>query len=207
MITVFGAPPTRALRVLWMLEEMGLPYTLRRVDFASRFDDSEFIEASPAGAMPAIVDGDVRMMESGAILEYLGARYGPTPLVPGPDDPSWPAYLSFLHFGESSMLAPLNVAIGTRFYAPEEEKRNWGALFAIDLFVRKAAALVEPLKRHAHVAGDAFTAADISCGFALGVANPMGVEDRLDPVLVDYLGRLRARPAFQAAAAHAQPLS
>ena len=56
MITVFGTPPTRALRVLWMLEEMGLAYEIRLVDFAQRHDDAEFLEASPTGSMPAIRD-------------------------------------------------------------------------------------------------------------------------------------------------------
>jgi glutathione S-transferase len=205
MITVFGAPPSRALRVIWMLEEMGLPYEVRRVDFAKRHEDREFMTASPAGAMPGIVDGDVRMMESVAILEYLGTRYGPTPLVPGPDDPSWPTYLTFLHFGEASLMAPLNVTLGSRFFAPDEDKDNWGARFAVDILIRKSAALADQLKRHPYAAGDAFTAADISCAFPLGVASFLGAADRLDPILIDYLGRLRERPAYQAAAAHAGP--
>src|SRR5215212_10891152 len=106
MITVYGAPPTRALRVLWMLEEMGLPYEVRPVDFAKRLEDAEFMAASPAGSMPAIRDGDVRVFESCAILEYLGATYGPTPLTPTVGDPNYPAYVSFLHFGEGSLSAP-----------------------------------------------------------------------------------------------------
>jgi glutathione S-transferase len=207
MIKVFGAPPSRSLRVIWMLEEMGLPYEIRRVDFASRHEDEEFMAASPAGAMPGIADGDVRMMESVAILEYLGTRYGPTPLVPAADDATWPAYLSFLHFGEASLTAPLNVTLGSRFFAPDEEKDNWGARYAVDILVRKSAALAEQLKRHPYAAGDAFTAADISCAFPIGIASFLGAGDRIDPVLADYLGRLRERPAYQAAAAHAVPLS
>jgi glutathione S-transferase len=203
MIRVYGAPPTRALRIVWMLEEMGLPYEVRQIDFANRFDDPEFIAASPTGSIPGLRDGDVTMMESVAILEYLGTRYGPTPLVPAADDPSWPRYLAFLHFGEASLTAPLNVALGSRFFAPEEEKDNWGARFAVDLFIRKSAALVGSLKRQPYLAGDDFTAADISCGYSLGLASFLGAEERLDPLLVDYLGRLRERPAYKAAAARA----
>ena len=81
--------PTRALRVLWMLEEMGLDYEIHPVDFARRLDDAEFIAASPTGSIPAIRDGDARIMESCAILEYLGAKYGPTPLTPSFGDPSY----------------------------------------------------------------------------------------------------------------------
>ena len=72
MIKVFGAPPSRGVRVLWMLEEMGLPYELRRVDFANRFEDRDFLACSPTGSLPGLEDGEVRMMESAAIIEYLG---------------------------------------------------------------------------------------------------------------------------------------
>jgi glutathione S-transferase len=207
MITVFGTPPTRAMRVIWMLEEMGLPYEVRPVAFEKRLSDAEFLEASPTGSFPGIHDGDVRMMESCAILEYLGAKYGPTPLVPKPSDASYPAYIAYLHFGEASLSAPLNVAIATRFFAPDDQKENWGARFAIDSFVRKSVALLGPLERCPYIAGDTFTAADISCGFAVGIARFLGVEDRLDPKLREYLGRLAQRPAFQRAMSKQQPVS
>ena len=206
MIKVFGTPPTRALRVIWMLEELGLPYEVQSVDFANRFEDRAFMACSPTGALPGIEDGDVRMMESVAIVEYLGTRYGPTPLVPSTDDPRWPAYVSWLHFGEGSLTAPLNVTIGSRFFAPDEEKDNWGGKFAVELFLRKSQALVAPLTRGTWLLGDTFTAADISCGYALGIGTFLQLEERLDPVLRDYLGRLHERPAYQRARAHGQPL-
>ena len=200
MITVYGTPPSRSMRVIWMLEEMGLPYTVQSVDFQNRFDDAEFVEASPTGSFPGIRDGDVCLMESCAILEYLGAKYGPTSLTPAIEDPSYPAYISYLHFGEASLSAPLNVTMGTRFFAPEDQKQNWGSQFAIDLFARKSAALLIPLRRGRYVAGQVFTAADISCGWALGLARFLGFEERLDPALREYVGRLSQRPAFQRAA-------
>jgi glutathione S-transferase len=199
MITVFGTPPTRAMRVIWMLEEMGLPYEVRRVDFAKRLDDAEFVRASPTGSFPGIRDGDTCLMESCAILEYLGAKYGPTPLTPAIGDPNYPDYISYMHFGEASLSAPLNVTIATRFFAPEDQKQNWGAQLAIDMFVRKSAALLIPLEKSPYVAGASFTAADISCGFSLGLAKFLGFEERLDARLRDYLGRLAQRPAFQRA--------
>jgi glutathione S-transferase len=206
MITVFGTPPTRAMRIIWMLEEMGLPYDLRPVAFEKRLSDPEFIAASPTGAFPAVRDGDVRLMESCAILEYLGAKYGPTPLTPSPGDASYPAYIVYLHFGEASLSAPLNVTIGTRFFAPDNEKENWGSRFAIDNFVRKSSALLAPLSQSPYLAGDTFTAADISCGYALGLAKFLGVEDRLDPKLREYAALLGERPAFQRAMSKQQPL-
>jgi glutathione S-transferase len=205
MITVYGAPPTRALRVVWMLEEMELPYDLRPVDFARRLEDAEFMTASPTGAFPAICDGEIRMMESCAILEYLGAKYGPTPLAPRFGDPNYPAYMSFLHFGEASMSAPLNVTVGSRFFGPESEKDNFGGRLAVDMAVAKSAALLQPLSHAPYLAGT-FTAADISCGWALGLGRWLGFHDRLAPPVQDYVQRLSERPAYQRAMERAQPL-
>jgi glutathione S-transferase len=81
MITVWGEG--RGFRVVWLLEEMGLPYRLRPVDLlAGAENDPEFMAINPGGFIPAIQDGDVTMVESIAIMEYLMARHGPTPLAP-----------------------------------------------------------------------------------------------------------------------------
>lgn len=202
MITVFGAPPTRAMRAVWMLEEMGLDYEIHPVDFATRMNDAEFLKVSPTGAIPGLRDGDVEMMESCAIIEYLGVKYGPTPLVPSREDRTYPAFLSYLHFGEASLSAPLNVAMASRFFAPEDQKDNWGAQAAIEMFLGKSAVLAPRLGRAPFLTGEVFTAADISCGYAIGLAAFLGLSDRLDPALVAYQAKLSERPAFQRAARH-----
>jgi len=99
------------------------------------------------------------------------------------------------------------VTIGSRLFAPEDQKKNWGAAFAVDLFVRKSAALIGPLSRLPYLAGEVFTAADISCGFAVGLARFLGCEDRLDPSLRAYAARLAERPAFQRAISKGQELT
>ena len=91
MITVWGEG--RGFRVVWLLEEMGLPYRLRPVDMLAGVEnDLEFLSINPAGFIPAIQDGDVTMVESIAIMEYLTGRYGPTPLAPAPHDPTFAMY-------------------------------------------------------------------------------------------------------------------
>ncbi len=202
MITVFGAPPTRGLRVLWMLEEMGLDYEVRPIDMMNRFKDEAFMAACPSGAAPGIVDGEVQMMESVAIMEYLAARHGPTPLAPQVSDPDYPRYLQFLHYGEASLSMPLNIVVATRFFAPETEKQNWGAKLAIDMVAGRAKAVAAQLRRTPYLAGERFTAADISCAYAVGLMERLGVVDRLDEVVTDYVGRVQARPAFQRAMRH-----
>jgi glutathione S-transferase len=201
MITVFGAPPTRAMRVVWMLEEMGLDYEIRLVDFPNRFKDKEFLSVSPAGFMPGLRDGDVTMFESVAILDYLGHKYGPTPLCLTQEDPRWPKYLQYLHFGEASLTAPMNVTMASRMMAPEGEKDNFGARVAVDMCVQRSRALVKQLEQSPYMVGEDFTAADISASYFLGFADLFKFTDKLDPLILDYHERLKARPAYQRAAA------
>ena len=206
MITVFGAPPTRGLRVLWMLEEMGLDYEVRPVEMMSRLQDEAFMAVCPSGAAPGIVDGEVAMMESVAIMEYLAARHGPTPLALQVSEPDYPRYLQFLNYGEASLGMPLNIVVGSRFFAPEAEKQNFGAQLAINMVTQRTEAVAAQLRRTPYLVAERFTAADISCAYAFGVMEALGFADRLDGVITAYMERVRARPAFQRAMRHHRAL-
>ncbi len=205
MIRIYGGGGTRSLKVAWMAEEMGLDYEIRPVKLFTGVPDEEFDELNPGGFVPAIVDGDVRMIESVAIMEYLAARYGPTPLAPPPASPDFPAYQQYLHYGEASLGGPLAVVLGTRFLAPEEEKQNWGAMAAIETVVRRSAVAARTLKSSPYLAGEAFTAADISVSYVLNLGVFLGFSDRYDPVIGEYLKRVQERPAYKAAVAKSQP--
>jgi glutathione S-transferase len=99
MVTVYGGSSTRSFRVLWLLEEMGLPYVLRTVDLLHRGEDAEFLKINRG--FPARYAGrGVVMVESIAIMEYLLARYGPTALAPIASDAMFPLYQQFLDLGE-----------------------------------------------------------------------------------------------------------
>src|ERR1700742_4343197 len=126
MITVYGEG--RGFRVVWLLEEMGLPYRLRPVDLiAGAKNDAEFLAINPSGFIPALQDGDVIMVESIAIMEYLMARYGPTPLAPDVNDPTFPAYQQFLHLGEAGLAASIYFVSGALNIAPPDQRQNWSA--------------------------------------------------------------------------------
>src|SRR5580693_7675058 len=169
MITVFGEG--RGFRVVWLLEEMGIAYRLRPVDLLAGVEkDPEFLEINPAGFIPAMVDGDVTMVESIAIMEYLMARYGPTPLAPAPQDPAFPAYQQFLHLGEAGLAASIYFVSGARNIAPEDQRDNWSARQAMEVFTTRLGLVTRRLEQAPYLAGDAFTAADISVGYALEMA-------------------------------------
>jgi len=173
MITVFGEG--RGFRVVWLLEEMGLAYKLRPVDLrAGVEEDAEFLAINPAGFIPAIQDGDVTMVESIAIMEYLMARYGPTPLAPAPEDPAFPAYQQFLHLGEAGLAASIYFVNVSRNLAPEAERQNWGARKALEVFESRLGLVTRQLARSPYLAGDTFTAADISVTYALELAQRSG---------------------------------
>src|SRR5262245_35259020 len=161
MITVFGEG--RGFRVVWLLEEMQLPYKLRRVDLLAGVEnDAEFLAINPAGFIPAIQDGDVTMVESIAIIEYLMARHGPTALAPAPTDATFPTYQQFLHLGEASLATSIYFVNACRNLAPEAGRQDWGARFALEVFHSRLGLVTRQLARSPYMAGDAFTAADIS---------------------------------------------
>jgi glutathione S-transferase len=197
MITVFGEG--RGFRVVWLLEEMGLPYRLRPVDLlAGAENDPEFLAINPAGFIPAIVDGEVTMVESIAILEYLIARHGPTPLAPAPQDPAFPAYQQFLHLGEAGLAASIFFVLNALHRAPEAERDNWSARHARRVFDSRLGLVTRQLARAPYMAGEAFTAADISVAYALQLAERAGGVTMGEPEQA-YMSRVRARDGYQRA--------
>jgi len=197
MITVFGEG--RGFRVVWLLEEMGLAYRLRPVDLlAGVEEDAEFLAINPAGFIPAIQDGDVTMVESIAIMEYLMARYGPTPLAPDPHHPAFPAYQQFLHLGEAGLAASIYFVVVSRSLASEAERQNWGAGKALEVFTSRLGLVTRQLARSPYLAGDAFTAADISVTYALELAQ-RGGGVVLGEAEQAYVARTSGREAYRRA--------
>ena len=197
MITVFGEG--RGFRVVWLLEEMGIAYRLRPVDLLAGVEnDAEYLAINPAGFIPALRDGDVTMIESIAIMEYLIARYGPTPLAPDPHDPAFPAYQQFLHLGEAGLAASMYFVVVSRNLAPEAERQNWGARKALEVFESRLGLVTRQLARSPYLAGDRFTAADISVTYALEFAQRSG-RYALGDAERAYVARTTARASYKRA--------
>ncbi len=194
MITVYGEG--RGFRVVWLLEEMGLPYRLRPVDMLAGVEnDPDYLAINPAGFIPALQDGDTILVESIAIMEYLIARYGPTPLAPNPGDPSFGPYLQFLHLGEAGLAATWFFVVVSKMLAPEAERDNWGARKARSVFESRLGLVTRQLERAPYMAGEAFTAADISVTYALEFAQRTDGYV-LSDALQAYVARATARQGY-----------
>ena len=138
------------------------------------------------------------MVESIAIMEYLMARYGPTPLAPDPHDPAFPAYQQFLHLGEAGLAASIYFVVVSRNLAPEAERQNWGARKALEVFESRLGLVTRRLARSPYLAGDVFTAADISVTYALELARRSGGVTLGEPEQA-YIVRTSGREAYKRA--------
>ncbi|MEQ9639958.1 MAG: glutathione S-transferase family protein [Alphaproteobacteria bacterium] len=200
MIKLYYAPRTRAVRILWLLEELGLPYELARVEFkptTERF----FIQDTPTGKLPTIEDGDVVMAESGAIIEYLLETYGEGRLAPPPGSPARAAYLQWFHFAESTAFPPMGIVVWLTVYRTDAAKHPE---VIADATIRAQAGLDQVEKALAgndYILGPTFTAADIMLGFTLYAAQILNLMDARQVNIAAYLQRLMARPALQKAMA------
>ncbi len=194
MITVYGEG--RGFRVVWLLEEMALPYRLVEVDLLRGVEHyPEFLAVNPAGFIPALQDGAVTMVESIAIMQYLMEAHGPTPLAPRPADPDYPAYLQFLLMGEAGISNAMFYYTNLHRIVPESERSGRFDRFVLYQFESRLKLISDRLGQAPYLAGERFTAADISTGYALDNAwraTGYAFDDRVS----DYLARLRARPGY-----------
>jgi glutathione S-transferase len=208
MIVVHHLDHSRSQRVLWLLEELGLDYEIRRYarDPETMLAPASLMDVHPLGKSPVIVDGDKTLAESGAILEYLVDAYGAGRFAPPPGAPDRLRYTYFLHYAEGSLMPPLVMKfVFTRLprRAPFLVRPIAGAIAA-----RALASYVDPqIERHLDFlegeladcpwfAGDAFSAADVQMSYPLEAAAFRAGLDARRPKLWDFLQRVHARPAY-----------
>lgn len=204
MITVYHMRGARGVRILWCCEEMGLPYAVKIVGFADK--PPEYAALNPAGTIPVMVDGSVVITESIAALQYLTARYGPTSLAVGSDEPDFPDYLQFVMLGEAGLSAPTSAVVAAKLIHGFEDPGPVGEII-LDGFRRRIALVERQLADgREFLVGGRLTLADISVAFPIGIVT--GVLKRGDlvpPTVQAYRRRLYQREAFRRAAAHGAP--
>lgn len=199
MLKLHFAPNSRAGRIVWLLEELELPYEINKMAFHPKDLKSESHRARhPLGRVPVLDDGDVSIYESGAIVEYVIERHKNGGLKPDVSDPRFPAYLQWFHYCEGMVMPPINTIVVHTLLLPED-RRDATALAQAQRLLSKALAPVdEALAGKDYLIGD-FSGADIMLGHACFMSNRLGaVPDEMQN-LKAYVARITARPAFQTA--------
>ncbi|HEY1492528.1 MAG TPA: glutathione S-transferase [Steroidobacteraceae bacterium] len=205
MITVHHLGASQSERIVWLCEELALPYQLERYQReATGLAPAHFKKLHPMGIAPVITDGDLVLAESGAIIDYLIARHGRGRLAVRPEGANFPEYLYWFHFANGTMMpSELMGAIATMFGLSTDNPLSR----ALAERAERAFALVEErLGQVDYFAGDELTAADIMMLFSLTTMRSFAKRDiSALPNIRAYLARIGARPAYQRAMAKGDP--
>ena len=199
MLKLHFAPNSRAGRIVWLLEELGLDYELNKMAFHPKdLKSEEHRRRHPLGRVPVLEDGDVSIFESGAIVEYVMARYGDGGLKPAVEAPEFPEYLQWFHYCEGMVMPPINTIMVHSVLLPPDRRDPEVLAQAQRLLSRAVQPVDVALSGREYLIGD-FSAADIMLGHAIFMANRLGqVSDDMADIKA-YVKRIEARPAFQTA--------
>src|SRR3954463_7696914 len=201
MITLYHCEAARSFRPLWMLEEMGLAYDLKMLPFPPRVFAREYLALNPLGTIPLMVDGETKMTESSGICHYLGTRYGPTPLVVGPDEPAYGAFLNWMYFSDATLTFPQTLVLRYSQLEPEERRNPQVAGDYAKWFLGRLRAVEAATANAETLCAGRFTAADIVNGYALRLAGNIGLAKDFGPNVSAYWARLQERDGYQRAIA------
>jgi glutathione S-transferase len=221
MITVHHLNNSRSQRVLWLLEELGVPYEIKKYerDPKTMLAPPELMQVHPLGKSPVITDAELTVAESGAIIEYLVERYDRKgELAPQPGTPERLRWSYWMHFAEGSAMPPLLiklifdriVATPTPFFVKPIVRTLSSKVLAMAVtpnLQRQWDFMEAELKRNTWFAGDAFSAADIQMSFPVEAAAQRGGLGAGHPKLMQYLKRIHARPAYKRALKRGGPYS
>jgi glutathione S-transferase len=196
VITLYHCTAARSFRPLWALEELNLAYDLKMLPFPPRIFAREYLALNPLGTIPLMIDGDSRMTESAAIVQYLVTRYGPTPLAVGIDEPDYGAYLNWLHFGEATLTFPQALVLRYSKLEPQERRSPQVAADYSKWFFGRLRAVEGAVANNEMLCGGRFTSADISVGYALLLAQRIGLAGDFGPAVKAYWERLQQRDGF-----------
>ncbi|MEE2915196.1 MAG: glutathione S-transferase family protein [Pseudomonadota bacterium] len=199
MLTLHFAPNSRAGRIVWLLEELELPYEINKMAFHPKdLKSDEHRARHPLGRVPVLDDGDIRIYESGAIVEYVIERHKNGGLKPAVDDVLYPEFLQWFHYCEGMVMPPVNTIVVQTVLLPPD-RRDETALGQAQRLLSKALAPVdEALAGRDYLIGD-FSAADIMLGHACFMSNRLGCVNDDMPNLKAYVEKVVARPAFKTA--------
>ncbi|MFD1104829.1 glutathione S-transferase family protein [Sphingobium olei] len=199
MLTVHHLGISQSDRIVWLCEELGIPYEMVRYerDPVTRLAPAEYKALHPSGTAPVITDDGLCLAESGAIIDYIVARHGDGRLSVASDDPSFPEYLYWYHFGNGSLMPSMMMLMAEGDMASVMRQRADRGLEALEAHLADG---------RSWLAGEQFTIADIMMVFPLTTMRefvPVGLSPY--PAIRAYLHRIAARPAFRRAMEKADP--
>ena len=201
MITLYHCRAARSFRPLWMLEEMGLPYDLKMLPFPPRVFAKEFLSLNPLGTVPLMFDGETKMTESSGICHYLGTKYGPTPLIVDASEPAYGAFLNWMYFSDATLTFPQTLVLRYSRLEPEERRIPQVAGDYTKWFLGRLRAVEAANADAKMLAANRFTAADIVVGYALRLAENIGLAKDFGPNAAAYWHRLQQRDGYRRAVA------
>ena len=196
MLKVHFAPNSRAGRIIWLLEELELPYEVNNMAFHPKdLKSDEHRKRHPLGRIPVLDDGDIRIYESGAIVEYIIDRHKNGGLKPSINSDKYPYYLQWFHYCEGMIMPPMNTIVVHTVLLPPDRRDETVLGQAQRLLTRALEPINAALEGKDYLIGD-FSGADIMLGHSCYMSNRMGcVTDEMKNIK-DYVERLSSRPAF-----------
>ncbi len=199
MLKIYHSPGTRGFRVIWVCEELSVPYEIVPVNFAAEYRATpEWRALNPVGKVPVMVDGETTMFESCAMMQYVLDRYGDGRLQPAKDDPTYAHFLQWCWFAEATLARPLGEIVNHR----REFKPELDAVVA-EMKSRATsciAALDAALAGRSYLLGETMSAADLSICYAMRGYRRM-VTETLPPTLQAYFDRVTALTSYAATVA------
>lgn len=191
---------SRGLRATWAAEEAGVEIDLRILPFPPRYLAPDYMAINPLGTVPLLVDGDTQMTESCAIAHYFASRNGSGDLAIAPGEADYGAFLDYTYHADATITFPQTVYMRFCLFEKDKGLQDAGVAYA-KWFHKRLIKIEDRLQSRDYLCADRFTVADICIGYALILAESVGLDDGVPDSLKAYRRRLTARPAFQRAAA------
>lgn len=194
---LYYARESRAVRVAWVLEELGLEYDVHKFSLGDRsMREPAYLSLHPMGRVPTLEDGKIRLFESGAIVQYILEKYGNGRFVPRSNNSNFASYLQWFHYAEGMIMPPMNTLVVETILLPPERRTEVNVKRASKLLNQMLYAVNENLSDKAYLVGPELTAAEFMTGHAVIMSQRLGIDMQDKPYLIEYIKRLETRDAF-----------
>jgi glutathione S-transferase len=198
-LRLYHCTRARSMRPLWTLLEMGLDHELITLPFPPRVTTQSYLGINSLGTVPALIDGPLLMTESAGICQYLVERYGPTDLAVRPDEADYGLYLNWLHRSDATLTFPQTLVLRYTRLEPEERRNAQVAADYRRWFAARMRCVEEATADRRYLCAERFTIADICVGYALVLAQSLGIDEVFRPNTLAWWQTITDRPAYRQA--------